>query len=67
MVVKTDCGHQFAVSWTMDDLVVRFDFACPECGDFQVIPPENILSDEQASSVNADMWYQENGYTVRRV
>lgn len=67
MVIKTDCGHQFPTSWTRDYLIFRFDFTCPVCGTFQIIPPENIVSDEWANSVNADMWYEENGFPVRRV
>lgn len=67
MIVRTDCGHFFVASWTRDDLVIRWEFTCPVCADFQIIPPENIVSDEHVSSVNADGWYVENGYTVRRV
>ena len=66
MLVVMSCGHRTATSWALDDLVPRFYFTCPICGLPQIIPPENLLSDERVETVEADSWLSENGYNTIR-
>ena len=62
MMIKTSCGHVLGSSWVMDDFVFRFVFTCPKCGSEQIVPPQNLFSEVQVESAEANEWLVENGY-----
>lgn len=67
MIVRTDCGHTFPADWTVDDFIFNFEFRCEICGTPQAIPRENILTNEEVYSINADTYYVSIGIPPERV